>query len=341
MQPPLQDLRGWSPFSIDALGLITLLGSEALDTVLGQMICTPVTQYLPLLGGHIIASNSIISPRIGFALHNINDGIKATDLAGWFARWLSCEGAQFSGTTLHIRREKRSASPAKRLIGMASGTLGLLPLVLGTLIVDWWAVVNGLVMIASVLVRLVVMNQNHRALDLSARGADSTSSETVRSFVTLPDGKAVTVITTRGIVLECLLTDPRPPHPRLYQAARIAGWTAFGTHVVVLGMSPLICQLPTVVMMIAATVATVYEVGADRYQISHEIRISRDDAEERFRAAAYARLQLSEKEEISMVNWHLFPQKTNTMWWQRYRDYMSKCRHTGIGHLVEIGEPSG
>ncbi|KAK2048732.1 hypothetical protein LZ31DRAFT_550105 [Colletotrichum somersetense] len=321
MQPPLQHLGEWSPFSIDALGLITLLGSEALDTVLGQMICNPVTQYLPLLGGQIIASNSIVSPRIGFALYNVNDGIKATDLAGWFARWLSCEGAQFSGTTLRIRREKRPAAPAKRLIGLASGALGLLPLVLGILIVDWWAVVNGLVMAASVLVRLVVMNQNHRALDLSAMGADGTSSEMVRCFVTLPDGKAITIMTTRGIVLDCLLTDPRPPHPRLYQAARIAGWAAFGIHVVVLGMSPLICQLPTVVVMLTATVATVYQVGADLYRIGHEICISRDDAEERFRAAAYARLQLSEEEEISMVNWHLFPQKTNTMWWQKYKDY--------------------
>ncbi|KAH0443161.1 hypothetical protein CcaCcLH18_01274 [Colletotrichum camelliae] len=320
MQPTFQHLRDWSPFSIDALGLITLLGSEALDTVLGQMICNPVTQYLPLLGGQIIASNSVISPRIGFALHNINDGIKATDLAGWFTRWLSCEGVQFSGTTLYIQREKRSAAPSKRFAGMAFGTLGLVPLVLGILIVDWWAVVNGLVMTASVLVRLLVMQQNHQALDISARDAKNTSSELIRGFVTLPDGRAVTVITTRGIVLDCLLTDPRPPNPRLYKAARIAGWAAFGVHIVVLGMSSLICQLPTVVVMLAATVATVHEFGADRYQVSHDIRIKRDDDEERFRAAAYARLQLSEDEEMSMVNWHLFPQKTNTLWWQKYRD---------------------
>lgn len=46
--------------------------------------------------------------------------------------------------------------------------------------------------------------------------------------------------------------------------------------------------------------------------------MKRIDSLVRFRAAAYARLELTQVQEDAMVAWHLFPLRSNTDWWSKY-----------------------
>lgn len=146
------------------------------------------------------------------------------------------------------------------------------------------------------------------------------SDQLVKVFMTLPNGKAITIITTRGIVINCLLTTPRPPSPRLYSIALAAGWLVFGIHIIALGMATLFCQILSVVLLITSTFLATRQSGMNPQPIGRRLLLRRTDAKEQFRAAAYARLQLTPAEEDSMVQWHLFPHKQNEVWWNSYRN---------------------
>src|SRR5271170_5883454 len=95
-------LLKWAPFKIDALGLVTLLGADELNGAIGRLSKSQLTEYLPLVGGFVIASDSIRSHIAGFTLYNVTDGICATDVAGWFARWLLFRDLTYNSTTLTI-----------------------------------------------------------------------------------------------------------------------------------------------------------------------------------------------------------------------------------------------
>jgi hypothetical protein len=82
---PLTSLKSWSPFKIDALGLITLLGADAIRKTLGRLVYSPF-EYFPLLAGHIFADNSVAEPIPGFVLYSITESMKAVDLSAWFTR---------------------------------------------------------------------------------------------------------------------------------------------------------------------------------------------------------------------------------------------------------------
>ncbi|PYI07808.1 hypothetical protein BO78DRAFT_396151 [Aspergillus sclerotiicarbonarius CBS 121057] len=92
-------------------------------------------------------------------------------------------------------------------------------------------------------------------------------------------------------------------------------------------MTTLFNQIVSVVVLLASTLIVVHRIGEGEHLIGENIAVSRhDDLEEQFRAATYARLGLSEKEEQSMVLWNLFPHESNTAWWVRYRDCVQRSR---------------
>lgn len=69
----------------------------------------------------------------------------------------------------------------------------------------------------------------------------------------------------------------------------------------------------------------IYRVGEEESLIGHSLVISRyDTLKDRFRAATYARLQLSKSEEESMISWNLFPHRSNDKWWARYYESVKK-----------------
>ncbi|RYP66162.1 hypothetical protein DL769_006106 [Monosporascus sp. CRB-8-3] len=321
---PFVALQQWAPFKIDALGLVTILGASQADMVLGQLTRNYLTEWLPLLGAYVIADNSITNPLPGFSLYNITDGILATDLAGWFARWLLCQDLSFCSSTIYISPIVASTSRRQRLrrdiCSHSLGVLTLIPMVLSILIGDWWGLANSISMLASVVVRRIILEQNRRAIDLAVDESEKTSCEEVKVFVTLPNGKAVAIRTTRGIVIDCLLTTPRPPNLKRYTASRAVGWFAFGCHIISLGMSSLVCQLVAVILLICPTVLVAWQIGMDRSQVGRKLAFSRDDAQVPFRAAAYARLDLTPEQEESLVKWNLAPHRSNKLWWDKYRN---------------------
>jgi hypothetical protein len=336
---PLHFLKTWAPFRIDALGLVTLLGVDELNLAIGRLARNSFTEYLPLLGGYIIANNSFVKPTPGFSVYNITDGIMATDVTGWFARWLTCQQLTWSSTTIRISGvSRRTAQVGKEFISSLIGLVTLAPVLVFTCIMgDWWGFANTLSMLISVVVRRIVVGQNRLALDKATENAVAMSVDTVKTFWTLPDGKAVTIIAPRGILIGCLLTTPRPPNPRLYNYSRILGWIGFGCHVITLGMATLFCQLLSVTLLLTATTIVAKRVGDDEYRIGSNLYIERRDSEGRdFRAAAYARLELTMKEEASMVAWNLFPHKSNEEWWNKYETCKGSEAAKGFANWDQI-----
>lgn len=94
----LSFLYNWGPFRIDALGLVTMIGAEEVDGAIGRLIINPWTEYLPLLGSFIVAGNRFVQPVSGMTLHNITDGIRATDVSGWLSRWLNFREPNWNNT---------------------------------------------------------------------------------------------------------------------------------------------------------------------------------------------------------------------------------------------------
>jgi hypothetical protein len=295
-----QVLKEWAPFRIDALGLVTLLGASEVDLAVGRLARSRWTGFLPLLGAFTVAGNNMARPIPSFTVYNITDGIMCTDIPGWFARWLLCQDVEWNTTNFLIQfQPKRKDNPVIRdllMYGVGLMTMGL-PMALSILIGDWWGVSNWVSMIVSAVVRRIVVDQNRKGLELAAREAERSPDEVV-SFWTLPTGHAVTIRCPRGILIKCLLTEPVPPRKDLYLAARIAGWIAFGFHVITLGMACLLNQILSVICLLVATLLVVHGIGEDDYSVCPSIWIGREDvggAKER--GAAYARLDLTPQEE--------------------------------------------
>lgn len=311
----LSSIKDWAPFH--------------LDLSIGRLARNSFTEGLPLLATHTITSNSITKPIPGFVLYNISDGIQATDVTGWFCRWLLRQNFTFASSTVSITL--RSSQVSKKWDMMSNYAVTLLTLgpliVLAVLIGDWWGLANAIAMIVSVVIRRIIVGQNRAAIDLAATKSRATSAEIVKTFWTLPNGTSITVIAPRGVVLDCLLTTPRSMKPQRYNFARGIGWIAFGCHVVALGMTSLFLQLFSIAVLLIATVLVVHGVGDDETCIGSQLSLQRIDSPGKdFRAAAYARLNLTETQEASMVQWNLFPHKSNERWWARYRDCVSENR---------------
>jgi hypothetical protein len=325
----IASFRAWAPFRIDALGLVTILGAQGADRVLGQLTTNRFVDWLPMLGSYILANDQITEPLPSFCLYNITDGIFATDLAGWFCRWLLCQDFTMCSSSISIavtpsyatKRQKRNIACAATF-----GTFGLAAIILPVMIRDWWGFANGVAMLMSVFVRQILLDQNRLALKRAMKGVENTLDQQVKVFATLPNGKAISLHTTRGIITECLLTTPVPPHPRLYDVTRSLGWIAFGIHVVSLGMACLITQLVVVALLTSSTIVACRQIGSDREYVGGCMRIKRADSPVPFRAAAYARLELTPAQEHSMVLWNLFPHRSNKSWWNKYRSAKASRR---------------
>lgn len=54
---PLRSLMYWSPFRLDALGLVTLIGAEEVNQAIGRLVDSKYTTFLPLLGQYLISGN--------------------------------------------------------------------------------------------------------------------------------------------------------------------------------------------------------------------------------------------------------------------------------------------
>lgn len=319
----LSHVRSWAPFEIDALGIITLLGADSLRKTTPRLVANSYTQYLPHLASHIYADNSIAETLHGFTLYNITDGIKATDLSAWFTRWLSCQTVGWQETVLEISVQTEKPRNAWiRRISIAFTVLLLdmflvaFPVALG----DWYGFASSAGLVVTIIMRCFILATIRQALDTNAVKGDKDFPNPVKLLIALPTGKVVSVHTTRGITVQCLLTEAKPQNRQLHQAARGIIWVAFALHALTLGMASLATQLLLVVVILASTVFEVQRMGADESSVGRYLRIvQRDDHTIDSRSKAYIKLGLNSLEEESMIKWDLFPRESNTGWWQRYR----------------------
>lgn len=323
-------LRSWAPFKIDALGLVTILGAEEINRKVGRLCVSRVTEFVPLVAGQIIADNSFTSSIPGFTVHNITDGICATDVVGWFSRWLLCQKLTYNATTLTIGTIPSMLSvraSLRRAVLLGVGVL-LSMILLASAIRDWWGLVNAISLVLSVFARFEILKANRNAIDTEADNASRQSSAIIKTFWKLPDGSCIALYTTRGILTECLLTTPKPADPRTYILSRAIAWGAFLIHILSLGMAALPSQLLCVGVLAASTACTVMRLGSDDEQIGTRLQIRRIDhyrpGQSGPMAAMFARLCLSEQEVESMIEWKIMPLLKHRVWWEKYRHFCAQ-----------------
>ena len=167
--------------------------------------------------------------------------------------------------------------------------------------------------------RCYILSACRRARDSNAIRAEY-SPDPVKLFVTLPNGKVVSVHTTLGITVKCLLTEAQPENVRLHKAIRAINWVAFALHAVALGMASLRIQLMLVLLLLLSTILVVQRIGSDESHVGRYLRIIQtDDANVDTRSKAYLKLNLNTSEEESMIKWDLLPLESNKIWWRKYR----------------------
>ena len=245
----------------------------------------------------------------------------ATDLDGWFTKWLlRCELTDNS-TIISISYSTRKLSLRSRLCAFVLGICAISPVfIVASLSRDWWGLANVTSMAVSVVVRQNALAQNREALDAAVAGNKGSLNEEVKVFVTMPTGPAVTIKASRGIVINCLLSNSKPSHKVLYKVVLAIGWVVFGCHVVTIGMTTLVCQILSVALLLVAMLLKTNGFGDAQDHIGTCLSLEKKVASGKdSRAAAYARFDLSQKEEASMSRWNLFPHKSNGHWWEKYR----------------------
>jgi len=326
---PLTYLSRWSPFRIDALGLVTLIGAEEVNKAVGRLVQSRYTKFLPMLGAYLIAGNQFTANAPGYTLYNVTDAIMTTSVSGWLTRWLDSQKLKTSTSVFewHVTEKKRKANwdgvIAAIISIMAMGTL----IVFSTLMADWWGLANALSMGASVLIRWCLVQENTDGLDLATVNAcfgpkAAVLEERVKLLITLADGKMVTIYAPRGLVIEGFTKRITPPRRQLYMWAERAGWLFFGVHIISLGQSDLVSQLYTVLLLVLATWATVHGLGCNENEIGRHIEVEKvasfPEGSDR-RQWAYVKLQPTETEEQSLTEWGLLPRKSNSAWWGEYK----------------------
>lgn len=321
--PALGDLKEWAPFHIDALGLVSLLAAESLRHSISRLVPSPYAEYLPLLAPQIFADNTIANPIPGFTLYNITDGFGATDLSAWFTRWLMCQKFKYNSTTLLVNafsKQRPLVTPRWALMVCINFIVNASLVVLSALLGDWYGITSAISLLMIVFARGYMLFALRSSLDSLIEEAEKHDRDRVTLFLTLPNGRAVTILTTRGITVKVLLTEAVPEDWLLYMFFRGLTWVAFGVLVFSLGSASLCAQAVIVVTMLLSTVAVVNRLGCNEQQVGRRLGILQVDVPgEDARRQVFLNMHLNPEQEEALLSWHLLPMKYNTFWWNRYR----------------------
>ena len=291
---------------VDALGLVTILGSEEVNNSVGRLVSGSWVEYLPLLGAFMLASDRFTEKRPGFTLYNFSAGMQTSELAGWFSRWLK---AQEFSQVRDIVTCKVERCPRKRKWGMWAARFAAGVMVNGMLVAltvlsgDWWGFANAVAMVASVLVRVVLVSQRQKGIDNTIDDAREEAEEEFRKkmdaydenrklgrlkprqevplhpdesiakvIVIMDDSKVVTIRAPEYLIGKIFTKNPPIPNRWLYRFFQAVGWLGFGSHIITLGMAGLHTQIYTAALLIIATVLYVYKIGADDWRLRKRSR---------------------------------------------------------------------
>lgn len=168
---PWKVLHNWAPFKIDALGLVTLLGAEEVNSAVGRLVRSTYLEYLPLLGAFVIAGNRFTEKAAGFNLYNISKGIHTTDLSAWLTRWILSQDFEVTRSFVvwKVTPARRSRWDIATATGISFVLTGFL-MALTVLSNDWYGFANAIAMVISILVRSYVIGQQRAAIDAMVDG---------------------------------------------------------------------------------------------------------------------------------------------------------------------------
>lgn len=346
---PLYYVRQWQPFHIDALGLVTMIGAEQVNTIVGRLVTSRYTEYLPLLGAFVLAGNQFTDAISGFELYNLYTVIKTTDLAGWFQRWCLAQNFHRASTTVTwtVREDDPATLWHRRLDTLLAAFIGLVAngalVTLTILQGDWWGLANALSMALSIIVRAYLTQQNRNTLDTKAviyKGPDQHGCQRATFLVVLNDGKLVTMNAPPNLVKNCFIDKPMPLNRSLYTIMRGIGWIGFTAHVITIGLSALATQIVTVFLIVIPTVITIFKVGCDDSEIGARLKaeISTTGQSGERRQDSYLALGLSDAEETSMLAWSLVPHKDNGEWWEEYNDKKRRQQQQNVQPSQQDGQ---
>ena len=340
---PMHYVWNWSPFHIDALGLVTLIGAEQVNAAVGRLVSSRYTEFLPLLGAYVIAGNSFTDAYSGFAIYNISAGIMTTDLAGWFTRW--CLAQDFSrgcssitwtvqeGPSGEKQRERQVQSRIDTSIALLVGVVANGFLLAFTILQgDWWGLANAVSMVVSIAVRWYLIKKNRDAIDAAVNnnyGPNSADRQPAKCFITFNDGKQINMYAPQKLVKAVFIDKPAVNQRSWlapYFVMRMVGWIGFSAHVITIGMSGLATQIVTVFIIVVSTAMTVFKFGCKDNLIGSklhaEIRRPGPGESER-RQDAFIDLGLTDAEEGDMKFWNQMPLENgtafNNSWWIQYR----------------------
>lgn len=163
-------------------------------------------------------------------------------------------------------------------------------------------------------------------------------SREVMMFVTRADGRMVTIYAPRYILATFVKTAELPSE-LAYHIAQWIGWTAFGAHIIVLGMSTLFTQIYTVVLLVLSTWAMCHDFAFDTGRESSEankedfvripftgrlfveqvnppkLSLNGDNIDKRM--IAYVRANPTENQELMRKHWSMLP-FPGVPWYKEY-----------------------
>lgn len=330
-------IKHWSPFRIDALGLVTLLGTYEVNQSVGTLQHRRYTEYLPLLAVSVIAGDRFVAEQPGFVLYNLTDGIVSTELKGWFTRWLMSQRVNNATTVLVWEKHKQSRSGKDLVAPVLSFMLVTPLLVIATLIGDWCEVGNAAAIIISILTRVYLLSQRRHARDAHAAAPKDGRKENPKKTLCIirSDGKMITCKAPKS-VLQTFVKNSEVKRPKVYLYTRWLCWLALGIHVCMLGMCSLLTQIYTVSLLTLSTWWFTSDFSSD-IRREHEKNIdghgasastipinpgwcvkqynppkmavghNGEEVNRDRRQIAWARLNRDEEAEATMVLWSLFP----------------------------------
>ncbi|KAK5124454.1 hypothetical protein LTR85_001671 [Meristemomyces frigidus] len=266
---PWNFLRDWAPFSFDAVGLVTLLGSEEVNKSIGSLQRRRFSEFFPLLAGFVVAGDYFTDGESGYALFNITAGIYTTEIKPWFTRWLSLQHVNQETTVFTFETVPRPRPKKSDFVGGRDKTFDLigdlvtpvlsygvvLTLLAVTVVMgDWPGIANFSAIFVSMGVRNILISQRRKATSSVAVEVNPTPKEKMATmFVTRADGRMVTIYAPFSVVKTICIKNCDPPNAFLYHFARAIGWLFFGGHIIILGMSSLFTQLITVALLVLPT----------------------------------------------------------------------------------------
>lgn len=253
----------WVPFDFPALGFFALFAPKEMDTAIGNLASSWATDFLPALGSYTVAKDDFATSQPGFVLYNLTDGIMTTYVAAWFTRWLMSSQLTPTSTVIRLKTDSTPWPLHLRVggFGISWNLLGF-PLLLALKTGDRWGFANGVVMGAAVVVRQLMVSQRRSFIDQAVEKSPNVPNTEVKLFLTLPNGKAVTILTPRNLMMNCILTDTQPTNPCYYNLLRIMGWVLLTAQFVTLSMSSLPVQIMSICVLLLGTYLTAIHLGS-------------------------------------------------------------------------------